>query len=49
VHDLTFELVESLRRERSEFRGEHSCDGGEERKTCGRTLRWAAVAKYDPS
>lgn len=49
VHDLTRELVDALRRARAEFGGEHSCDGGDTDKSCGRRLCWVALAKYDAS
>jgi hypothetical protein len=46
VHDLTLMLLNELLEAHREFGGEHCCDGGEQHKDCGRTLRWSAVADY---
>jgi hypothetical protein len=45
-HDVTREVMASLRAMSRTFTGEHTCDGNVGSGTCGRVLRYTATAKY---
>jgi hypothetical protein len=45
-HDLTHEVMRSLRGSQQRFQGEHGCDGQMRTASCNRILRYTAHATY---
>ena len=45
-HDLTREMLRSLRSFEKEFQGEHECSGVRDKSTCHNQLRYQAQATY---
>jgi hypothetical protein len=45
-HDLTFEIMDALRRSQTKFEGEHACRGSLGAAECSSVLRYRALAVY---
>ena len=45
-HNLTLDVMRALRQQKTEFSGEHSCNGQVRTGECARLLRYHAVATY---
>lgn len=47
-HDITSQVLRGLREARTRIEGDDTCHGGVGTATCGRILKFTAVAEYKP-